>query len=93
MDADGSDPVKLTDNLPYDDCMDEEYWPTWSNDGSKIAFFVKNVTYCSDYQAYKWEVWIMDVDFKYILTKNFKNFIQASGTMLRCRQMLTVHLR
>ena len=62
MNADGSNPVKLTGNLPYDDCMDEEYWPTWSNDGSKIAFFVKNVTYCSDYQAYYWEVWVMDAD-------------------------------
>ena len=48
MDADGTDPTRLTNNPAYDSD------PAWSPDGSKIAFY-------SDRDG-NYEVYVMDAD-------------------------------
>jgi Tol biopolymer transport system component len=49
MDADGSNQTRLT-NSPWVD-----NWPSWSPDGSKIAF-------ASDRDGGNWEIYVMDAD-------------------------------
>jgi len=48
MDAEGSNPVRLTDNPAYD------AYPAWSPDGTRIAFH--------SWRDGNWEIYVMDAD-------------------------------
>ena len=52
MDADGSNPLRLTNRPEVD------WWPTWSPDGMRIAYATQE----GKSGDWHYEIWVMDAD-------------------------------